>query len=443
MTHSALSDLPSESSQISTIDLLPPSGLREDCAEHESRNLLTLAAFQICMRVGWIFKVESIIIPAFMDMMAGAGWMRGLLPVLNRFGQSIPPVIAAHRVKHLERKKWAVTLCILLNAGLLLSFAAMWSLGSGKSLAWMPWLFLLLYTLFFTLHGIGQLSLNTLHGKLIHATRRGRLMLLSDPLGTLFAVSLGAWLLPHWLSLSNGGFTYIFSFAAAFFIVASLVALLIHEPPDHFPQQEHEHGPVWKKFATSWQVLREDANFRRLAAVAVLLGTVQILMPHYQALGRQQLGLKLTNLMPWIVAQNIGAGLFSMFSGPLADRHGTRLSLRLLILGASLTPLVAIGMANAGTKVAEDWFWVVFIPMGFTPVIYRMLNNYTLEISPRHEHPRYLSTLNLCLAAPFLFSPLVGWLIDVTSFEKVLGVGSGLILLSFLLTFRLAEPRHV
>ena len=62
-------------------------------ANRSLRNFLVLAWYQVVIRVGWIFKTESIIVPAFVDMIAGPGWVRGCLPALNRLGQSIPPVI--------------------------------------------------------------------------------------------------------------------------------------------------------------------------------------------------------------------------------------------------------------------------------------------------------------------------------------------------------------
>jgi hypothetical protein len=58
----------------------------------EARNMLAIAAYQIAVRIGWIFKTETIIMPAVLDAVAEAGVLRGLLPVLARFGQSLPPL---------------------------------------------------------------------------------------------------------------------------------------------------------------------------------------------------------------------------------------------------------------------------------------------------------------------------------------------------------------
>ena len=55
-------------------------------------NFCVIALYQVVMRTGWIFKTESVIMPAVLDSLGGSGWLRGLLPPLNRFGQSIPPL---------------------------------------------------------------------------------------------------------------------------------------------------------------------------------------------------------------------------------------------------------------------------------------------------------------------------------------------------------------
>jgi hypothetical protein len=58
--------------------------------QNESKNLGILAVQLIIMRIGWIFKTESVIIPHVLDVISGnAAWARGFLPVLNRLGQSL------------------------------------------------------------------------------------------------------------------------------------------------------------------------------------------------------------------------------------------------------------------------------------------------------------------------------------------------------------------
>ena len=72
-------------------------------------------------------------------------------------------------------------------------------------------------------------------------------------------------------------------------------------------------------------------------------------------------------------------GLFSFPAGPLADRFGNRLVLRMAILAICGAPLAAILLARAGERV-DSAFMFVFLLVGLTPVTIKTLNNYTLEI---------------------------------------------------------------
>lgn len=415
--------------------------LREP-ARHETRNFLALAAYQVVLRTGWIFKTESVIMPAFLDLVAGpnAGWLRGCLPVLNRFGQSIPPLLYARRLKVMPRKTRALWTTSL-SMGLPFLVLALLCFGQDVSAAgpWMPYVFLALYGVFFVAHGLNQLVLGTVQGKLIAAQRRGRLMSVASATGSVSSIVFAVWLLDRWLSLPDGGFGYIFFFTSASFLLGATFLWALVEPPDAY--HEPRSSP-WGQFAAAGRILRQDAQVRRLAVVAGLYSTVHILFPHYQALGRMRLQLPLEELMLWVVVQNVGTGAASLLIGPLADARGNRLTLRLLIFAAALSPLLAIGLAHLPAAAARDFYFLVFLPIGLSPVALRTFQNYTLEIAPRSEHPRYLGTVQLCLAAPFVVSPLVGLIIDAAGYDAVFLAGSAVIVLAGLLSLRLAEPRH-
>ncbi len=115
--------------------------------------------------------------------------------------------------------------------------------------------------------------------------------------------------------------------------------------------------------------------------------------------------------------------------------------LNVLLLALCIAPLLAL-LLSRWQEVHSNWFMLVFLLLGLTPVTIRTLNNYTLEIADREDHPRYLSTLGLCVAAPpVLLSTLMGALVDWFTFEFVFLIGTACILIGWLLTFRLIEPR--
>jgi len=231
----------------------------------------------------------------------------------------------------------------------------------------------------------------------------------------------------------------IFAFTGTMFVFAAICALFLKERPD----VQTEKVRSWRDLVASvFETLREDKNFRMLAIIAALFGMYLTLFPHYQRLARDRFELSLTALIPWVIAQNIGAGLFSIPSGWIADRFGNRLVLRISMLILCIAPILSLVLAQI-ENVGSGWFTVVFCLLGLTPVVMRYLNNYTLELCGGKDHPRYLSTLGLAMALPpILFSPLAGALIDWISFEFVFLIVIVCVILGWVLTFRIEEPRE-
>src|SRR5437763_4197078 len=91
----------------SLIPSVSPSSPAADSPPDEVRNFWILVVYQVVLRAGWIFKTESVVMPHAADALDPSGLARGWLPLLNRFGQSVPPVLAARRVKNLPKKQRA------------------------------------------------------------------------------------------------------------------------------------------------------------------------------------------------------------------------------------------------------------------------------------------------------------------------------------------------
>ncbi len=433
--------------------LAPPDWpAHSQIAVREPRNLLLLATHQIVFRVGWIFKTESVIVPAFIDWVVGpgAGPLRGCLPVLNRIGQSVPPVFCAEQLRATPRKKHALAGCTLAMSLPFAALSLVWLATGGQRRLWVVAMFLLLYLMFFVFNGLYHVSFGTVQGKLIRPTRRGRLLLVSTALGTVPAMLLAWWLLPGWLQRNDGGFGHIFGVTAVCFFLSGLTSLLLHEPADESLRQEARlrmrPSAVWqglrRNLTDTGRVLRRDGNLRRLVLVAMLSGSGLMLFPHYQALARGPLGLSIGHLVVFVIVQNAAVGSYSLLVGPLADAWGNRMTLRVLIFGGTIAPVFAAFLSETAGQDGGRLFWLVFIPLGVTPLALRILVNYTLEICRPAEHPRYLSTVFLCLAAPLVLSPLVGYLVEVVGYSPVFLATAGLTILGGCLTFRLDEPRH-
>ncbi|MCA9030384.1 MAG: MFS transporter [Planctomycetaceae bacterium] len=413
-----------------------------DHSRHETRNTTILALQLVVMRIGWIFKTESVIIPHVLDIISSnASWARGFLPVLNRLGQSIPPLMASNAVRDVPLKKRALLLTTLGMALPFLLLAAVWWWLESPSQMWFVVFFLVLYLIFFSATGLNQMVTGTLHGKLIPAERRGRLLGIAGFVGSIGAVAAGYYLLRPWIQLpKNVGFIYIFAFNGSAYFLAGLLANLCVEEPDEAPQRPRV--PWWSPFVRAWEIFRHDARFRSAAVMSTLFMTGLLLFPHYQALAKEFLGSEPIDLIWWVIAQNISVGILSPLLGKLADNYGNRLALRWSAFVAAITPLIAVMLASEVLPNGRQWFWVTYVFLGITPVTMRTIANYTLELVPREEHPQYLSTMTICYTVPFLLSPLFGILLDYVPFQIPFIAVSGLILLGGVMTFWMAEPRH-
>lgn len=406
-----------------------------------SRNFVTLIFYGTLVRVGWIFKTESIVMPAILDSLGGGGWLRGCLPMLNRLGQSLSPLIFSEAIRRLGRKKFALSFFVAVMGLSFGALALIWYLLDGHYPAWLPYLFLAIYSVFWFSVGLHNLCVSLLFGKLIAANRRGRLMLLTTSVGSLFAISAAWFLMKPWLATGSDNFVWLFVGTAVVMLAASVLALTLAEEKVVASQASNSLVQV---FANSISILKTDRNFRLLVIIAATYGVSITLVPHYQAYVRENLNWGLAACVPWVIAQNLGAGFFSIPIGQIADRFGYRRALNWTMLVLCAAPLLTMFFLRYGvaTETSQFGFQVVFFLLGLTPVTMRTFSNYTLEIADADHQPIYLSTLGLGMALPaVLFSAGVGALVDIIGFEKVFFGVVAVLLFGWSLTFRLIEPR--
>ena len=406
----------------------------EESYPSEKRNLVVFALNQILMRLGWMFKAESVVIPAFIDIYTSSGTIRGLLPLILRIGQSLPQFLVAQRVAQMPKKQgffiltgfgFAIPWCVL---SLILGLTS-WSANVIIAI------FLVLCTVHWLMVGCNHLANGTLQGKLISPEKRGRLLAYSNVIGCSLSIGLAVYLMPRWLSESNPHYAVIFGVTSGAFGIAAFISFGFKE----LPSQPEGAAPFFKFLGDALLLLRHDRNFRRFALVILLFYSIWPLFPHYAVFGKRTLGLASSGFVTLIVAQNASNAIGAGIMGNIADRSGNRFVLRLLILISAFTPLLAVVISRMPS--GAQLYWIIFALIGFTPVSARIVTNYTLEIAPQEKHPQYLGVMSLFQAIPLFVSPLIGALIEEFAFEPVFITCSVLVSLGFLLTFKLAEPR--
>ena len=126
------------------------AALSPETSPDRNTNFVLVACYQVLLRVGWIFKTESIIMPAVVDLIGGGGLLRGFLPMFNRFGQSIPPLLASSRIRSQPVKKFSLFFTSALMGACFLFLSFVWSVPGMVGSRMLPVVFIATYALFFS-----------------------------------------------------------------------------------------------------------------------------------------------------------------------------------------------------------------------------------------------------------------------------------------------------
>ncbi len=229
-------------------------------------------------------------------------------------------------------------------------------------------------------------------------------------------------------------------------MIGSVLTIFLKEDPDKKPEKARLQSTANFSFLQpAWNTFLNDTEFRKLAILAGCFGCSMILFPHYQALYRESVTadqiFSLRDLILWVMIQNTGTVIFGMASGPIADRFGNRFVLRFTMLVLTACPVFAIWLASS-SSMASSYFFLVFLIVGITPVIFRVLNNFSLELASQNDHPNYYSALSICIAIPVIvLSQIAGWLLPILGYKAIFFSISMILLVGWLLTFNIREPR--
>ena len=406
----------------------------DSAAAMERHNTVTLILHQVLFRVAWIFKTESVVMPAFLDSITSAGWVSGLLPPINRLGQSVTPLLLSGRLRDAPVKSRWLPVTTLLMGLPFIALSGLVTWPGAEMEQWMPVIFLSLYALFFATTGANQAVYNTVQGKLISDNRRGHLMAAAGYLGSPTAIFMVLFLMRPWVNQSPPVFGAIFLFTGCAFVTASFCARFLVEDPDRYAAPDRWSQP----FHESIYYLRHDRHLRRLCLLSGLIACAMIIFPYYQRLGRTLPGYEGRMLMTWVVCQNLGAALFSWVAGRIADSRGTRSALQVLTVASVLSPVIPLLLQKTGTA---DWYWFTFIWLGTVPVTFRLQTNYVLELTKPQHHPIYISTVALSTTPVIFLSPFAGALVTHVGYVLPFLLVSAAAIVAWIMTLFIAEPR--
>jgi hypothetical protein len=410
--------------------------------KHHKFNFYIIAVRQILFRLGWIFKTESIVIPALTTMLTSSTLYLGLFPMVSRIGKYFPQLFAANFIEPLRKRKYGL---IVLNLGAIIPW------GIFAALCWMKPLnktmfmafFVFAYASFWICTGAGQMTMRTVIGKVILYNFRGRIQKIIGLYSAVFAIIFS--LVAAYILKGAPPFEFPYNFAMLFtltfvlFLVVLTCTILIREPS--YPLPPKRKG-VSRTIVNAFSLIKTNRNLRRAVIIGWSFSLTAALFPFYTAYAREYVGVPIKLLALSLFIQHGANAGCQIFVGPLADRQGNRFVL--LVLGwlavfIPLVPLVAKYLIPANMSIY--FYLVTYLLIGTAVGRELFLQNYILEISSLEKQPLFVGTLNLFVGLSSLFPVIIGALLIVLSYEMVFSIAFVFAAAGAALIFTVEEPR--
>jgi len=387
---------------------------------------------------GMAFSNPTTILSVFLNTFTHSKVIVGLFSSVMNTGSVLPQLFVANRLESKVYKKPVLVMAITIRAlcwgllGLITYF-----LGGSHPLIIVISLFFLL-TLFSFMGGIAVVPFTDIWGKAIPSTLRGRFFGYRQLFGGLLAISAG-FIVKYILgnkSLSfpdNYAFLFLFSFI---FISISYLALgSIKEPVE----EVHKTRLTFKNFLKkAFGILKLDKNYRMFLFVQILIGANGLILPFYVLYAKEVIGIEEKMIGMFISAQMLGSTLSNVLWAYLSDYAGNKKVIQINAFLSLLMPIVALLI----TRPLWTLFLLLFILIGFSTAGGAIgYTNFLLDTAPSKDRPAYIS-LNGTLTVPVMLFPLIGGIIiHYTSYKFLLIITMVIMLIGFLLTLWLREPR--
>jgi len=430
--------------------------IHPEAAAAYPRNFAANVIYSIFIRMGWVYKTESTVIPGFVTALTRDPVAISLTPIVSRLSQYLPQFFLLGAIERAHRKKPLLILATSIFALSWGSLSAVLWFGRNLSPRTLLVVFLLAYGSGWVCTGVQVVIDRVMMGRLIPARRRGRILAVSGPVGSYSVVFSGpiiAYLLSHGGDFPRN-YAIVFGIGFVTFLIALSGAALLVEPKDEdYRAPEYTLGDLARQ---GWALLRQDATFRDvflLAAIQTLSGYLFSYYVAYARLWSEDPGFQssLNATLGWgLSVQNIVIGTLSLSLGLLVDWKGNRVVMVGLSSMLALVPLVAVAIGRFVPEPSRLMALLVLYAMiGGMAVLMRVMSNYVLEIAPSERQALYVGIFGsgqiVTLAFPLLIGAGIRWargpLGEMPAYEAAFLICAGVLLVSVWIAARLPEPR--
>jgi MFS family permease len=216
---------------------------------------------------------------------------------------------------------------------------------------------------------------------------------------------------------------------------------LVKEPPEAV---DPRRLGLREQLQHARQLLVRDRNYGRFLVLTVCIVLTTYSAPFYAVYARRELHAVEGMVGTYVLGLTLATVVANLALGPVGDRRGSRLLVRVAALTSMLPALTALlvkRLPGIGLD-SQMVFTVVFLFQGIhTTAGILGNNNYMLELSPSIERVLYISLTNGIVGLAWFALPLGGVVVDRFGFDALFTVSLAAGLVATLLSLSLKEPR--
>jgi len=393
---------------------------------------------------GEAFYNPDTILPIFLDHFTKSKTLIGLSSTLiGRLGgiaSVFPQLLVANKMENKIRKKPLLKFAITIRAlswGLLAFTTYIFNNTYPNLTIFFLFITLILHTF---MGGIAAVPFFDIWGKSLPSNLRGRFFGYRQLWGGILAIGSG---LIVKNILGNNAIEFPYNFVLLFslvfiFLSISYIALgSLKEPTEKVYKKQLPFKDFLKK---AFLIIKKNNNYKKFIIIEILVGAGGMALPFYVLYLKDLLNINLGTVGILLSAQMLGSVLSNILWAHLSDFVGNKKVIQISSFAGLMVPIVALMIQFK----SELLYFFLFTIIGFF-IAGRTIGktNYLLDIAPSKDRPIYISLTGTLLFPVSLF-PLIGGLILQYISYNILFIITGIpILLGFISSFNLKEPRDI
>jgi len=371
--------------------------ISDDACRYVPLNFVRIVGASIMTKTGDALINPKTVLAWLVNFVGAPAFVLALLVPLRESGSMIPQLAIAAWVRRKPIRKWTWVVGAVLQglAVAAIGVAVLLLRGTAAGIALLAAL-----VVFSLARGLCSVSSKDVLGKTIPKTRRGRVGGIASGLSGLFVVSVG---LAMYLGRpDDAGVTF---YVALLFGAAALwwLAALIYSSIVEGPGETAGGGNAFAKAIESLGLLRRDRDFRRFVVTRALLISSALVAPYYVSLAQRSSGGSASTLGTLILAGGLASSLSAPTWGKMADRS----SRRVLLLAATLTGVLGIGVFALERALGGDvppWAYpAAFLVLGIAHSGIRLgRKTYLVDMAGGNRRTDYVAVSNTVIGAILL-----------------------------------------